>query len=203
MSKVAGDLRADVAVVDLHTDHLVAVGQALGLVQREDAVGRRPAGPHPERTLGVLEELERATEETGDVGAHGDHVGADRLEVQHVVEAGGSLHLGGRHTAELGDVVHRLGGQPPVLCLSQVAERDQGRARLGVERDEVVGLRPGVRVEVAHRSTSPMTGSTEEMTATASAIIAPRRSSGSACRLTKLGARMCIRYGLDVPSETM
>ena len=46
-----GRLRAHVAVVDLHAGRAVAVGQALGFVQREDAVGRRPAGPDAERRL--------------------------------------------------------------------------------------------------------------------------------------------------------
>ena len=48
-----GCLRPHVAVVDLHARCLVAVGQALRLVQGEDAVGRGPAGPHAERRLGV------------------------------------------------------------------------------------------------------------------------------------------------------
>ena len=41
-----------------------------------------------------------------------------------------------------------------------------------------------------------MTGSTEEMTATASAIRPPRSRSGSACRLTKLGAADVHAVGL-------
>ncbi len=95
------------------------------------------------------------------------------------------------------------GTQPAVLLLGQVAERDESGARLGVERDQLLGPGADVRVEVAHRSTSPMTGSTDEMTATASAMVPPRSSNGRACRLTKLGARMCMRYGFEVPSETM
>ena len=47
-----------------------------------------------------------------------------------------------------------------------------------------------------------MTGSTEEMTATASAISPPRNSGGKLWRFTKLGALMCIRYGLFDPSAT-
>ena len=121
------------------------------------------------------------------------HVGADRLGVQHVVEGGRAPHLGRRDAAELGDLVHGLGAQPAVLLLGQVAERDERRAALGVERDQLLGLLADVGVEVAHRSTSPMIGSTEEMTATASAIRPPRSSSGRAWRLTKLGARMCMR----------
>ena len=113
------------------------------------------------------------------------------------------LHLGRRHATELGDFAHGLGDQPAVLLLGQVAQRDEGGALLGVERDQLLGLLAQFGVEVAHRSTSPMTGSTEEMTATASAMVPPRSSNGRACRLTKLGARMCMRNGFEVPSETM
>ena len=188
-----GCLRPDVAVVDLDARRAVAVGQALGLLEREHAVDRRAAGAHPERRLGVLQQLERAVEQAGDVGAERHDVGAHRLGVQHVVEGGGPLHLGRRHAAQLGDLGHGLGPQPAVLLLRQVAQRDEGRARLRVEVDELPGPGHDVGAEVAQRSTSPITGSTEEMTATASAISPPRSSSGSACRLTKLGPRMCIR----------
>jgi hypothetical protein len=36
---------------------------------------------------------------------------------------------------------HRLGAQPAVLLLGQVAQRDQGRARLGVEGHELARAR--------------------------------------------------------------
>ena len=73
------------------------------------------------------------------------HVGADRLGVQHVVEAGGAAHLGRGHAAQLGDLGHGLGAQPAVLLLGQVAQRDQRGARLGVERDQLLGPRRGCR----------------------------------------------------------
>jgi hypothetical protein len=47
-----------------------------------------------------------------------------------------------------------------------------------------------------------MIGSTLEMTATASAMKPPRIMCGSVCRFTKLGPRMCMRYGFDDPSDT-
>ena len=102
-------------------------------------------------------------------------------------------HLGWGDAHQVGDLAHGLGAQPAVLLLRQVAEGDQGRARLGVQRDQVLRLRQEVGREVAHRSTSPMTGSTDEITATASAIMPPRSNTGKAWRLTKLGPRMCIR----------
>ena len=151
----------------------------------------------------MLEQLLGPAQQAGDVRADRHHVGADRLGVQHVVEGGRAPHLGRGDADQVGDLAHGLGAQPAVLFLRQVAEGDQGRARLGVERDQVLGLRQQVGGEVAHRSTSPMTGSTDEITATASAIRPPRNNTGNAWRLTKLGPRMCIRYGLEVPSDTM
>ena len=112
-------------------------------------------------------------------------------------------HFGCGHADEVSNFTHGLGAQPAVLLLRQVAEGDQGRAWLGVQRDQILCLRQEVGREVAHRSTSPMTGSTDEITATASAIMPPRSNTGKAWRLTKLGPRMCIRYGLEVPSDTM
>jgi hypothetical protein len=46
-------------------------------------------------------------------------------------------------------------------------------------------------------------GSTEEITATASAINPPRNMCGMHWMLTKLGARTWIRYGVAEPSLTM
>ena len=134
-----GRLGADVAVVHLHTHRLVAVGQALRLVQSEDAVRRRAAGTHAQRGLGVPEQLERATEQAGDVRAHGHDVLPDGLGVQHVVEGGGALHLGRGDAAELADLGDGLRAQPPVLLLRQMAQRDERGTPLGVEHDEILG----------------------------------------------------------------
>ena len=77
--------------------------------------------------------------------------------------------------------------------------RVQGPAKLLSGTGALAEFRP----KVAHRSTSPMTGSTVEMTVTVSDMVPPRINSGTACKLVKLGARVCIRYGFGPPSETM
>ena len=79
--------RAEETVVHLHARRQVAAGQALGLLERELAVVGRLADRDPERGLGVLEHLVGAGEHAGDVRADVDHVAADRLGVQHVVES--------------------------------------------------------------------------------------------------------------------
>ena len=76
------------------------------------------------------------------------HVLPDGLGVQHVVEGGGALHLGRGDAAELADLGHRLGAQPAVLLLGQMAQRDERGAPLGVQRDELLGAladRPALR----------------------------------------------------------
>ena len=175
----------------------------------------------PSETSAWASSSSRPSEQAGDVGADRDQVLPDRFGVEHVVEGGGAEHLGRGHAHQLADVLHGLGGEPAVLLLGQVAERDERRAGLGVELDqppgplhlfrrEVMGRSEGgsagrgrCRVgRTAHRSTSPITGSMVEQTATASAKRPPRIITGRAWRLTKLGPRMCIRYGLGVPSET-
>ena len=211
-----GRLGADEPVVDLHARGPVAVGQALRLFEGDAPVLGGAAGVDPERRLGVLQQLGGAVQQAGDVGAHRHQVGAHRLGVEHVVERGRPVHLGRGHAHQVGDVLHGLGREPPVLLLGQVAERDERRAGLGIEGDELPGPFEGRRGQVhrpehggragpagcahrdgagrsGHRSTSPITGSMVEQTATASASSPPRIITGSPWRLTKLGPRMCMR----------
>jgi NADH-quinone oxidoreductase subunit D len=103
---------------------------------------------------------------------------------------------------QLGHVGHAVGGEVAVLLLHQVQQRDQRRPRLGVHRDGVPGAGLVLLGQPAQRSTSPITGSIDEMTATASATRPPFSITGSVWRLANDGPRMCIRYGLAEPSET-
>jgi hypothetical protein len=68
-------------------------------------------------------------------------------------------------------------------------QRQHRRTRSRVERDEFFGALAKFDAQVTHRSTSPMMGSTDEMTVTASETNPPRIKSGTACMFTKLGAR--------------
>src|SRR5690606_11900641 len=123
--------------------------------------------------------------------------------LEHLVEARRPDDLGRCHLAQLGDVGHGVVRDPAVLLLRQVQQRDQGRLLHRVAGEDLLGAPQVLRAEAGHqRSTSPMIGSTEEMTATASAMSPPCMRCGSVWRFTKLGPRMCIRYGLELPSET-
>ncbi len=210
-----GCLGAHVAVVDLHARGPVAAGQALGLFEGDGPVGGGAPGVDPEGRLGMLEELHGPIEQTGDVGAHRHQVAAHRLGVQHVVERRRPQHLGRGQIEQGGDVDHDLGRQPTLLFLGQMAQGYERRPRLGIEGDQLPGAGGGSTSQMgeggsrsplgagagyrggvggaAHRSTSPITGSTEEHTDTASANRPPRIITGRAWRFTKLGPRMCIR----------
>ena len=132
-----------------------------------------------------------------------DDIGAHRMELEHLVEAGGAVDLGRRAADELGDVLHGVLGEPPVLLLGEVAQRDRGALGAWVVADELAGaLHVGGREPGHQRSTSPSTGSMEEMTATTSAIWAPISIVGMDWRFTKDGPRTCMRQGLEEPSAT-
>ncbi len=94
---------------------------------------------------------------------------------------------------QLGDLGDALVAQVAVLLLGEVQQRQHGRAGSRVERDQLFGALAQIDAQVAHRSTSPMTGSTVEMTVMVSDMEPPRMSRGTAWRLTKLGARTCSR----------
>ena len=74
-------LRRDVThetVVHRQARGPAAVGDALGLLEREHPVSRRRPRADPERALDVVEHLVGAAQHAGDVGAHRDHVGPHR-----------------------------------------------------------------------------------------------------------------------------
>jgi len=130
-----------------------------------------------------------------------DQVFAHRLELEHLVERGRSIHLGRGGPDQFSDVSHRFVGHVTVLLLSEVQQGNGRGTRAGITPDDFFGEAHVFVGQASHqRSTSPSTGSTEEMTATASATKPPRIMCGSACTLTKDGARTCMRYGVGEPS---
>ena len=57
---------------------------------------------------------------TGHVGAHVDDVLPNRMELEHLVEAGSAQYLGSRDARQLGYLGHSVRGDPPLLLLGQV-----------------------------------------------------------------------------------
>ena len=149
---------AEEAVVDLQARGPPAVGDALGVLEREHAVGRGRPGADAEGALGVLEQLVGAAQHAGDVGAHRDHVAARRARCATsrrttpcpatsagVIPTSSAISVDG------------LGAQPAVLLLGQVAERDQRRARVGVQGHQLPRPRRRPRARGARRP-SALTG---------------------------------------------
>ena len=75
-----------VAVVDLQARRLGARGLALGVLERDEAVGRGAAGPDAEVLLGVVHQLVGAEQQARHRLADVHDVLAHRLELEHLVE---------------------------------------------------------------------------------------------------------------------
>src|SRR5206468_7173189 len=126
---------------------------------------------------------------------------ANRFELEHLVERRRAEDLRRRCTDELADVFDRIVGDVAVLLLGEVQQRDRCGSRDRIAADDLLREHDVRFVESGHyRSTSPRIGSTEEITATASAIKPPRNMCGRHWMLTKLGPRTCNRYGVADPS---
>ena len=150
----------------------------------------------------MLEHFLATVEQAGNVRADAHDVPSNRLEVNHVVEGGGAVDIGLTGAGQFSNFRNGPFGQVAILLLGEVQQRQHGRSLARVERDGLFGATAQFTAKVVHRSTSPITGSTVEITVTVSDKVPPRKSSGTACRFVKLGARVCIRYGLAPPSAT-
>ena len=121
---------------------------------------------------------------------------SDRLEMEHVIEGGDGLAVRGRQLESAGDLDERLRREPAVVLLGESERRQDRRPALGVLGGHLADL-----LGERHRSTSPITVSSEPTIAIMSAISDSRRSVAVACRATKLGARKRTRHGFAPPSE--
>ena len=138
------------------------------------------------------------TERARHVRADLDHVPADGSEVQHVVEGGDRLTERGGGAERVGALAQSLGGQVAVALLRETQRRQGRGAPVRVLRLDLLDL----VVVGAHRSTSPMTVSSEPTMAIMSAISALLIAVAVAWRATKEGARNLTRHGFGPPSET-
>src|SRR5262249_58537436 len=95
-------------------------------------------------------------------------------------------------------LAQRLGRQIAVLLLHLAQRRHHRRVPVGVPLLQLLH----VRVEVAHRSTSPIRVSSEPTIAIRSATSASCMQVAVASRATNDGARNFTRHGFGPPSET-
>src|SRR2546423_2119354 len=174
-----------------------ATAEALDRAKRDRTVARRLPGCDAELLLERIEHGLRVDESAADVRADLDGVGADGLEVEHVVEARDRHAVGGREPEGFADLHERLARQPAVLLLREAERRQDRRARLRVLLRDFFDL----RLE-AHRSVSPITASSEPTIAIRSAMSASWVHVAVASSATNDGARKCTRHGFGPPSDT-
>src|SRR5437870_4814198 len=181
---VGPDTRA-VLMVDGDDRRPAAAAQTLRRPQRDVGVTGRLARPHPELLLEALEYLLRADERTGDVRTDLDQMAADGLEMEHVVERRHRLAERRRRSQRLCRLPQRVRREVPVLLLRELERRQRRRTPVLVTSLELLHL----VVERAHRSTSPITVSSEPTTAIRSATSASVMHVAVASRATNDGAR--------------
>src|SRR5512133_239653 len=189
-----------VAVVDGDDGRVAAAAEALGRAQGDLAVLGRLAGRDAQLRLERVDHLLRADERAGEVGADLDRVPPDGGKVEHVVEGRDRLAVPGRQAERGADLLERLGRQPAaVRLLGDPQRRQNRRARFRELLPQLANLRRQFR---AHRSTSPMSVSSEPTIAIRSATSASDMQVAVASSATKLGARNLTRQGFGPPSET-
>src|ERR671919_761179 len=190
---VLGSHRLVVAVVDHDHGRPTAAARALDRAKRDLAILGRLARAHAQLRRERLEHGLRAGERARQIRADLDEVPADGLEVVHVVEGGDRLAVGGRLVHGVRDLAQRLGREPAPVLLLREPERVHDRRAL--VRVAPLELLHSVVESRAHRSASPMTGSSEAATAMRSATSPPRTTVAVACSAAKLGARNFTRQG--------
>ena len=110
------------------------------------------------------------------------------------------MAIRGCQLERVGCLAERLLGEPAAVSLLRELERGQhGGERVGIPLPDRLHL---VVEAGAHRSTSPITGSSDAATATRSATAASRTHVAVAWSAAKLGARNLTRHGFGPPSET-
>src|SRR5712691_12629997 len=187
-----------VVMIDRDDSRPAAAAQALDRSQRDLAVLGRFAGADAELLLEALEHLLSAHERAGDVRAPLAHVPAGGCEVQHFVEGRNGFAESRRRAERLGAFAQRLRREVAVLLLRESQRRQRGRAPVRILRLDRLHL----FVVGAHRSTSPMTVSSEPTIAIMSATSACRIHVAVASSATNDGARNFTRHGFGPPSDT-
>ena len=145
-------LVVEVLVVDLQHRREVAGGQALGVLQRDRPrrarLTRRLLVPDPElrRRQPVVDRVAAQRRAQG-VRADADQVLAARRALVHRVERRDRRHLGRGQLQHLGAVADAVLADVALHRLHEVQQRQQGRPRLRVPRDDLRGALPGDLVE--------------------------------------------------------
>lgn len=129
-----------VIVVDRHHGGIHTGAQALHLRDGELLILGGLTDTDAELLLAGLEDLVGAAQPAGRGGAHLNVVFARGLAHEHRVEGGHLVDAHVRQLQDLGHLVHGGNGQPAVLALGQVQERDHGATLVSLRIDAKYGL---------------------------------------------------------------
>ena len=122
--------RAHAVVIHQHDRRVAAGAHALAFQQGELAVCGGVAAVDAQGILDALAGALAARQGARQVGADGDLVLADRLQVVHVVEGGDFLHGDGGHADVVGHFLHRFRRQPALFDLRVGQRGHHGRLAL-------------------------------------------------------------------------
>src|SRR5690625_4508423 len=223
-------LVVDELPVDHHYRGVVTGSVALDALQRDGAVRHGLVVADAQLFGQSLEDLVAAHDRAQRVGADTDVVVADRATFVHRVEGRHTGDLGLGQIEELGAQLDTGRCDVPLVRLHQVQHGQQCRPWLRVAGHQLQHLGASLLVELAtgrrvlprgtlagvtggpvvgnrlvrigHRSTPPITGSSEATATTTSETMLPSHMAGTACRLLNDGSRKCARQGRVPPSET-
>ena len=204
-----------------HDDRGVVAGRvALDALEGDLPVRRRLVVPDAEVVADGVPDRVAAHDRAERVGADADGVLAVGVPLVLRVERRDPADLGGLEVELLRAEGDPAAGDEAVDALDEVQQRQQGRPRLRVARDDGVGVRvqlgenvvgvgrlallahrevaggacaSGREVAGHQRSTPPMTGSIEATATMTSATWPPSHIAATACRLLNDGSRKCAR----------
>ena len=224
-------LLVPVVVVHHHHRRAIAGAETFHLLDGEHAGRIGFADLDAQLVLQLFDDALGAGERARQRGADLQHVLAHRPAVEHHVVRDHVFDFGGGAADHLRDMAHHVVGDVALLLLREIQRVQHRRHAVlrRVMRRELLELARGCSGGVgelrafrqrrphrampllgavrhrgmkAHRSTSPITTSSEPITAITSAIMPPTTNLCSAWQAYSPGARMCTRHGRLVPSDT-
>ena len=143
----------------------------------------------------MFPQLVAIVEQATDIGADLHVVFPQRLAVQHGVIREHLVHLQRGHAHALRHLLDQLLGDVAHFILRVEQHRNHGRALapLGIALEKLRKSGFELWRKGHQRSVSPSTKSMLPMEAITLAIMIPSTILGTACKLPKLGVRMCTR----------
>ena len=153
---------------------------AFSVFQSNETIGSSASCLDAKSLLGMMHEFLGAHERTRHSAANIEEILPYWFKLEHLVERSRSKYFCRSYSHKFSNVLHGILCHITVLLLSKMQNRNECRLRTWVTSNNFICNCNICIGEAAHRSTSPNTGSIEEITATASAMRPSRIMCGSA-----------------------